>query len=82
MKTYGVCPDCNGPIFPISGTDDFICPCELMRSSNDNTRVYINHCWNCKAPINSDTCMLSLNPGMGYICNECGKDLTEWKGSN
>jgi len=42
--------------------------------------VYINHCWNCGCIIDSRVCRRSQTPGMGYHCNTCGKDLTEWKG--
>ncbi len=43
------------------------------------TAVYINHCWNCKANIDSRVCRKSETPGMGYHCPVCGKDLTEFK---
>ena len=44
-----------------------------------NIPVYLNHCWNCKSAIDSRVCRKSEIPGMGYHCNSCGKDLTEWK---
>ncbi len=40
---------------------------------------YINVCWNCKCSIDSRVCHKSMSLGMGYHCNCCGKDLTEWK---
>jgi len=40
--------------------------------------IYQNHCWNCGSDISSEDCKHSSIPGMGYVCNYCGKDLVEW----
>jgi hypothetical protein len=37
--------------------------------------VYVNHCWNCTADIDSRFCIKSTNPTAGYHCNYCGMDL-------
>lgn len=64
------CNECKAPIY------DGQCLCGLPEM---DYKVYINHCWNCGDTINSLTCAKSLTPGMGYYCQSCGKDLTEWK---
>lgn len=58
---------------------DSMCGCGLPEEDTRLYSTYINHCWNCKSAINSDICKLSNTPEMGYHCNLCGKDLTEWK---
>lgn len=40
---------------------------------------YINVCWNCHCDIDSRVNKKSTTPNMGYVCGNCGKDLTEWK---
>ena len=52
--------------------------CDLPQEE-DGFAIYTNHCWNCGWGIDSRFNNPSLIPGMGYICNHCGKDLTEWK---
>jgi len=46
-----------------------------------HVQIYINHCWNCRSIIDSRICTMSSALGMGYHCNRCGKDLTEFKSS-
>jgi hypothetical protein len=36
-------------------------------------RIYINHCWKCRATIDSRECV--ADPGYGYFCNRCGVSL-------
>lgn len=52
--------------------------CDLPQEE-DSFYIYQNHCWNCGYGIDSRFCKPSNIPGMGYHCNTCGKDLTEWK---
>ncbi len=40
---------------------------------------YITQCWNCQDKIDSRVNLRSSNYRMGYICNHCGKDLSEWR---
>lgn len=44
-----------------------------------NCEPYINHCWNCHSDIDSRVQKKSPIPRMGYICGQCGMDLTGWK---
>lgn len=52
--------------------------CDLPQEE-DGFYIYQNHCWNCWYEIDSRFCNPSPIPDMGYVCNHCGKDLTEWK---
>jgi hypothetical protein len=55
------------------------CPlCDLPVGSPELPPLFKNHCWNCGGPINSDCCVPSETPGMGYHCPLCGKDLREF----
>ena len=41
-------------------------------------RIYVNHCWKCRALIDSREC--EEDPGHGYVCNQCGVSLRTWPG--
>ena len=54
---------------------------DLLRRKKDNRgsgifvphkNRYINHCWNCYSPIDSNTNKLCPKCGKHYICNTCG----------
>jgi predicted RNA-binding Zn-ribbon protein involved in translation (DUF1610 family) len=66
------CPLCDYP--PPEDDHNLFCV-----SSQLETRVYKNHCWNCGAAIDSTFATPSRTPGMGYYCPRCGEDLTKWK---
>lgn len=46
-----------------------------MEKERKNFILYINHCWNCRAQIDSREC--KKDPGYGYYCNKCGKSLRD-----
>lgn len=41
--------------------------------SNGIESLYINHCWNCKHPIDSRINKKCIKCGKHYICPKCGK---------
>ncbi len=60
--------------------DQVGCPvCDIPYDAE--MKVYEFQCWvdKCNGVGNSLTCVKSSNPGMGYHCPVCGKDLTLWK---
>jgi len=57
-----------------------IVACMYCDLPQDDGFVYENHCWNCGNDIDSRNSKQSVLPNMGYHCNSCGKDLSEWKG--
>jgi len=72
-----VVPKCNECGFDII---DFTCGCGLPEFDEKSYRkTYVNVCWNCRSSIDSNQCVKSSIPGMGYHCNICGKDLSEYK---
>jgi hypothetical protein len=75
MKVVPRCKDCKAEIINAE------CLCGLPEE-DPKAKIYSNHCWNCSSSINSLNCVKSSTPGMGYHCNCCGKDLTEWKRRN
>ena len=72
MQVVPKCPECNAEITNAE------CLCGLPEE-DPKAKIYSNHCWNCHTSINSQICVKSSTPGMGYHCSFCGKDLTEWK---
>lgn len=51
----------------------------LIINLSEFEKPYQNVCWNCRHTIDSRFSLKSNTPDMGYYCNQCGKDLTEWK---
>jgi hypothetical protein len=70
-----ICPDCLCEPFE-THPGEWECLCG---QEQEEAKPYINHCWNCYHDIDSRVCKPSPYVGMGYICNHCGKDLSEWK---
>lgn len=48
---------------------------ESIRKNNNypRNRFYINHCWNCKSPINHQLNKMCNKCNYFFICNNCGK---------
>lgn len=68
------CKKCGGILkfshYTKEGNVQLVCPACLP---------YINVCWNCHTDVDSRINKKSPIPNMGYICGNCGKDLSEWK---
>lgn len=78
-----VCPKCHreGAMVRTETLEDgsFVASCMYCDLPQEDPPEYENHCWNCSAPVDSETCRKSKIPNMGYHCNACGKDLFEYK---
>jgi hypothetical protein len=75
------CPKCEMEMVEVDRTDScqcFACADCDMPGEPQWKPHYQKSCWNCGSDIDSDTCKHSSIPGMGYVCNTCGKDLVEW----
>jgi len=53
----------------------FSAACMYCDMPHEESSIYINHCWNCKGPIDSRVDQRSPRPNKGYICRKCGYDL-------
>jgi len=66
------CPDCGIEPFE-TFPEEWGCICGMPEEPQRKT--YINHCWNCKATIDSRNCVRSSVRSNGYHCCMCGVDL-------
>ena len=84
MEELLICPTCKNKSVEIienCGNGMLIVACIYCDLPQDDhhDEPYINHCWNCGDDIDSRNSIASHISGMGYYCNYCGKDLSEWK---
>ena len=68
--------ECGSTLIQIDETSWACIFCDLPQE--DMEYYYTSVCWSCGNDIDSRTCRKSLISGMGYHCNLCGKDLSEW----
>lgn len=75
-----ICPHCLSKMICMEVYHDhqiWVCMyCDLPQEEIEC--YYTNVCWSCGNDIDSRVDRKSDNPGMGYHCSLCGKDLTEW----
>jgi len=81
LLTNKICPKCLSKMICMEVYHDhqiWVCMyCDLPQEEIEC--CYTSVCWSCGSDIDSRTCRKSDTPTMGYHCNLCGKDLTEWK---
>lgn len=62
-------------------TYSFNCECYdnlVIYDTFGTGKNYKNHCWSCKAKIDSRVCIRDQDHRYGYICNKCHKSLRDY----
>lgn len=78
--TFPTCPTCGTALVKYGkGFCEWECPiCDSPQE--EESAPYINHCWYCGEKIDSRDCEPSPFINGGFICNNCGRELTEFYG--